>query len=71
MQHLVYIISDILFLSRIVILTGDFNALENYQGGRYGGYYGGGGYYYDHGINLVIPKFLLLIVFLNFILFLF
>jgi hypothetical protein len=51
-------------------LPGDFNVLENYQGGGFAGYYGGGGYYYGHGINLVVSKFLLLIVSLNFILFL-
>ncbi|XP_078148996.1 uncharacterized protein LOC144544368 isoform X2 [Carex rostrata] len=59
---------------------GDFNALTNFQGGGIGGFgggnrFGGGGiggegYDYDHGINLVIPKFLFLIVSLNFILFL-
>ncbi|KAF3332897.1 hypothetical protein FCM35_KLT02474 [Carex littledalei] len=48
---------------------GNFNALTNFQGGGIGGF-GGGGYYYGHGINLVIPKFLFLIVSLNFILFL-
>lgn len=57
-------------------LTGNFNALTNFQGGGIGGFGGGGGgfgrggYYYGHGINLVIPKFLFLIVSLNFILFL-
>ncbi|KAJ4769307.1 Glycine-rich protein family [Rhynchospora pubera] len=45
---------------------GDFNVLESFQGG--GGYHGEGGYFYGHGINLVIPKFLFLILSLNVIL---